>query len=235
MTGIYKITNKINNNAYIGLAKDIEKRWATHKYRAFANTEGNHEYHKALYSAFRKYGIDNFDFEVLEECDTENIFDREKYYIEKYDTYYNGYNETLGGEGVVGNEGENHPLTKLTNEDVFYIREQYNNRKDQKEVFKEFSHLIGESGFKKIWNGATWTKIHMDVYTPENKAYYLYKRNSHSENNSHAKLTEQDVRDIRLRKKNGEKWLNVYQDYTILTEGSFKLVWYGQNWKNVIV
>jgi group I intron endonuclease len=226
---IYLRTCLANGKQYVGQTIDFKNRehqWKLLKWR-YAN--------QSLTEDRNKYGLDNFKTEILEECDIENIFDREKYYIEKYDTYYNGYNETLGGEGVVGNEGEKHPHTKLTNEDVFYIREQYNNRKDQKEVFKEFAHLIGESGFKKIWNGSTWTKIHMDVYTPENKAYYLYKRNSHSENNSHAKLTEQDVRDIRLRKKNGEKWQDVYQDYTILKEGSFKLVWYGQNWKNVIV
>lgn len=235
MTGIYMITNKINNQAYIGLAKDIEDRWQVHKYRAFANTKGNHEYHKALYQAFRKYGLDNFEFKILEECEESELKEREIFYISLYDTYINGYNETPGGDGVLNNQGERHPHTKLTNEDVYYIREQYALHKEQKEIYKEFSHLIGESGFKKIWNGATWKEVHMEVYTPENKAYYLYKRNSHSENNSHAILTEQDVINIRTRKKNGEKLADVYKDYTCLKEGSFKNVWYSISWKNVIV
>lgn len=45
----------------------------------------------------------------------------------------------------------------------------------------------------------------MDVYTEENKNYYKFKRNSNSETNSHAKLKEKDVYNIRLRRKNGEK------------------------------
>lgn len=235
MTGIYMITNKLNNQAYVGLAKDIDSRWQTHKYRAFSNTESNHEYNKALYQAFRKYGVDNFEFKILEECKEEELKEKEIFYISLYNTYINGYNETPGGDGVLNNQGERHPHTKLTNEDVYYIREQYAAHKDQKEIHKEFSHLIGESGFKKIWNGVTWKEIHMDVYTPENKAYFAFKGNSHSENNSHAKLTKQDVVDIRTRKKNGENKDDVYLDYQILKKGSFEQVWYGYNWKSVIV
>lgn len=161
--------------------------------------------------------------------------EREVFYISLLKTYERGYNETPGGDGVLNGQGERHPLTKLTNEDVYYIREQYALHRDQKEIYKEFSHLIGESGFRKIWNGYTWKEVHMEVYTPENKAYYLFKRNSHSENNSHAKLTKQDVIDIRTRKKNGESKKDVYLDYQILKKAGFDQVWYGKNWKNVIV
>ena len=68
-TGIYKITNLINNNAYIGLSINIEKRWLAHKERS--QDVFNKEYDKILYKAFRKYGIDNFKFEILEECKPE--------------------------------------------------------------------------------------------------------------------------------------------------------------------
>lgn len=78
MQGIYKITNKINNKSYIGLSNNIEKRWDTHKTRAFI--ESDKEYEKTLYRAFRKYGINNFTFEVLEEIEDESILEeREKY------------------------------------------------------------------------------------------------------------------------------------------------------------
>lgn len=53
----------------------------------------------ALYEAFRKYGIENFEFSILEECSEEQLNDKEKFYIQKYNSYNNGYNETLGGEG----------------------------------------------------------------------------------------------------------------------------------------
>ena len=63
MTGIYKITNLINNKIYIGQSVDIKKRWATHKRQAFIKGK---EYDKYLYRAIRKYGIDNFSFEIIE-------------------------------------------------------------------------------------------------------------------------------------------------------------------------
>lgn len=233
MIGIYKITNKINGHAYIGQSKDIDKRFYEHKRKAFRKNDK--EYEKTLYRAFRKYGLENFIFEILEECEEIDLNGKEKMYIKKYNTFSNGYNETIGGDGVKGLSCERHPKTKLTSEDVYYIRECYNNHRQQKAIYQEFSSLIGESGFKKIWNGVTWKDIHMDVYTEENKKYFLYQRNSHSENNSHAKLKEQDIRNIRLRKKDGENSKEVWKDYSQITYPSFLNIWYYQNWKNIIV
>jgi len=232
MIGIYKITNKINGQAYIGQSVNIEHRLKDHFKRAFQDSI---EKEKALYRAIRKYGKEAFSTEILEECLKEELNEKEIFYIEKFDTYKNGYNETPGGDTFGDHHGELHPKTKLTNEDVYYIRECYNNHLSKDEVYKKFEHLIGESGFKKIWNGYSWQEIHMDVYTPENKAYFLYKRNSQSEHNAHAKLTENDVRNIRLRKKQGEVMKDVWKDYQQVTLGTFKNIWCGWSWKNVIV
>lgn len=235
MIGIYKFTNKINNQIYIGKSIDIDYRIKQHFQNAFRNTKGNKEYNKPLYQAIRKYGSDSFLIEIIEECAINQLNEREKYWIDYYDSYKNGYNCTIGGDGIKNNQGELHPKTKLTNEDVYKIREFYNQHYDQKDIFQQYKHLIGESGFRKIWNGYTWKEVHMDVYTEENKKYYLYKRNSHSENNSHAKLTEQDVINIRTRKKNGESFNNVQKDYPQLTKKSLYNVWQGYNWKQVII
>lgn len=54
-------------------------------------------YNYLLSRAFRKYGIENFSFEILEECSKEDLDDKEVYYISKYDSYFNGYNQTTGG------------------------------------------------------------------------------------------------------------------------------------------
>ena len=76
MQGIYKITNIINNKCYIGKSKDIENRWQYHKdYKNNAR-----EYNKPLYKALRKYGVENFNFEIVEELNDYSISDeREKY------------------------------------------------------------------------------------------------------------------------------------------------------------
>ena len=85
MIGIYKITNKINGKCYIGQSIDVEKRLREHKLRAFrGNEETNKEYHKALYRALRKYGIEQFTYDILITCNKEQLDDYESYYIHLY-------------------------------------------------------------------------------------------------------------------------------------------------------
>ena len=238
MVGIYKITNLVNGKIYIGQSINIEKRWKDHQLRAFQKSK---EYNKYLYRAIRKYGIDCFSFEVICECSKEELDELEHKYIVQYksnDKQY-GYNETGGyDQPQYGFSGETHPRHKLTKEEVYYIRECYNQHKDKNKVYNEFADRLSEGGFHKIWLGQTWREIHMDVYTEENRQYYLYQRNSHpGSKNGRAKLTEEMVIDIRTKKKNGEKLTNVYKDYeyTGITLGSFKQTWSNQNWKNIIV
>ena len=90
MMGIYKITNKINNKAYIGQSIDIEHRWKTHISR--------HSTCSAIHKAIEKYGTDNFIFEVLEECKQKELNDKEIYWIKYYNTFEDGYNLTRGGD-----------------------------------------------------------------------------------------------------------------------------------------
>lgn len=96
MIGIYKITNQVNGKVYIGQSRNIEKRWNQHRTTAF--NSNNHNYNLPLYRAIRKYGIENFIFEVLEECKIEELNEKEKYYIKLYNSYFEGYNLTLGGD-----------------------------------------------------------------------------------------------------------------------------------------
>lgn len=95
MTGIYKITNQINGKVYIGQAIDIQKRWERHK--SVYNKPNSHEYDYHIYRGFRTYGLDNFKFEVIEECTESELNEREIYWISYYNSYRDGYNETEGG------------------------------------------------------------------------------------------------------------------------------------------
>ena len=229
MIGIYKITNQINGKAYIGLSTKIEDRWQYHL------NPYNHkrEHNKLLYQAFAKYGIENFVFEVLEECSVQELSDKEKYYIDKFNTYKNGYNATTGGENQ---QGDGHPRHKLTQSDVEDIRERYNNLERRKDVYQLYSDRIGESGFSKIWKGESWKHVMPEVYTPENKLFHLHNTANKGSENGRARLTEQDVYNIRLRRKNGEQLKKVYEDYKhLITKGSFTNVWTYQNWPNIVV
>jgi hypothetical protein len=96
MIGIYKITNKINGKSYIGQSVDIQQRWNAHKSKSKSIELGGDNY--AIHCAIRKYGVENFTFEVIEQTTQQELNSREKYWIKYYDTYYNGYNSTLGGD-----------------------------------------------------------------------------------------------------------------------------------------
>lgn len=96
---IYKITNLQNNKIYIGKTTTcIQERFSKHIYEA--NTPNTKGYMFILHKAFRKYGINNFNIEQIEEIDNSLLSDREIYWINFYNSMMpNGYNMTFGGEG----------------------------------------------------------------------------------------------------------------------------------------
>lgn len=97
MTGfIYVITNDINGKQYVGKTTDtLVRRFNDHcKDSVLTHCKG-----RPLYHAMNKYGKEHFHISQLEECELEILPEREQYWIATLDTYHNGYNATLGGEG----------------------------------------------------------------------------------------------------------------------------------------
>lgn len=99
MPYIYKITNKINGKCYIGKTlQTVQKRWEQHQHEANQLRSSD----RPLYRAINKYGIENFEIESIEEIKNileTDINEREKYWIEYYGSFKNGYNATYGGDG----------------------------------------------------------------------------------------------------------------------------------------
>ena len=96
MSYIYKITNNINGKIYIGKTmRSIKQRWKEH----LANIKKEECKNRPLYRAINKYGVENFSIEKIEECSDIILSDREKYWIEYYNSFKNGYNATKGGDG----------------------------------------------------------------------------------------------------------------------------------------
>ena len=92
-TGIYKITHIDSGISYIGQAKDIKERWVTHiKCSLGIDTPVTSQ----LYAFTREKGIDNFTFEILEKCSINELNEKEKFYIDLYQTYDYGLNKTRG-------------------------------------------------------------------------------------------------------------------------------------------
>ena len=94
MAYIYQITNQINGKIYIGKTEfSIEKRWQEHCKDAFTQKKEK----RPLYAAMRKYGIENFKIQIIEE--TEIPEERETFWIEHFGSFKWGYNATKGGDG----------------------------------------------------------------------------------------------------------------------------------------
>lgn len=173
--GIYKYENKINGKIYIGLSINIENRYRQHLYDAEHLEERRCS---GIDYAIKKYGIENFDFQIIEECSPDELNDREKYWINFYDSYNNGYNRTIGGNSL---KGENHPRAILTEKEVWDIREQYGKGIKRSIVFAPYLEKgISERCLKKVWDCQTWVDVHSDVYTEENKLIHK-KQTGHTE------------------------------------------------------
>lgn len=93
ITGIYKITNQENEMCYIGQAVDVATRWKNHaKCGLGIDTPAGNK----LYKAMQEFGIWNFTWELLEECPSNQLNEKEQYYINLYDSYSYGYNSNKG-------------------------------------------------------------------------------------------------------------------------------------------
>lgn len=94
MAYIYEIINDVNNKRYIGKTEfDINKRFAEHCNDAFKDRNEK----RPLYRAIRKYGVEHFHINLIEETNFPE--EREIYWINEKQTFHNGYNATIGGDG----------------------------------------------------------------------------------------------------------------------------------------
>ena len=86
--GVYKITNTITGDFYIGSSKDVKRRWGEHKRPYVWNRYPNNP----LYLDIQKYGTDKFDFQILEEVEIEQLKETEQQFIEMLKPTYNNIN-----------------------------------------------------------------------------------------------------------------------------------------------
>ena len=95
VSGIYKITNKNNGLCYIGKSVDVKKRWRDHmKCGLGIDTPVSNK----LYIAMKKDGLESFTFELLEKCKSEELNEKEAFYIDLYNSYNYGYNSQKGNK-----------------------------------------------------------------------------------------------------------------------------------------
>ena len=108
--GIYGIKNCLNGKMYVGQAINIYKRWKDH----IDDLDENKHYNVHLQRSWNLYGKQNFQFLILEECSAEELNEKEVFYVDKFDSYYNGYNQTRGGDGSLGYKHSEEVIEKMS-------------------------------------------------------------------------------------------------------------------------
>lgn len=129
--GIYKIGFLTTSKVYIGQSTDIYRRITEHWLSANAtednlNSKTQRDYMLPVHRAMRKYGRENVYIEILERCSREQLNERERYWIQQYqsDNKEHGYNLASGGQDTFGLKGERHSRAILSQEQVETIKEE---------------------------------------------------------------------------------------------------------------
>lgn len=176
--GIYYIKNIVNNNMYIGQSINIKTRFSCHK----SALNKNSHYNEKLQEDFNKYGIESFEFGVLEKCNKEDLDELEQHYIKKYNTIKSGYNNASGGlKGFKSSEetklkvslnhadvsGENNPAYGKT------IKQRMGDNYDEwlKNIRMANKRFIGNQNWKFVKNRPMKPCVLYDVYGIEVKRY----------------------------------------------------------------
>lgn len=224
--GIYKIDFP-NGKIYIGLSVDIKRRMSEHN--------NFHENKTPCDQAINKYGRIT-EIEILEIVDDpEKLNEREIYWIKQYNANNKeiGYNLTPGGDMTYG---ENNARAVFTNEEVLDIRKRRYNGERRKDVYKDYAnHPIGT--FDRVWLGRGYPNIgteYLIPYNPDfNRKYFSSLANSGT-GSAKAKLTKEEVLDIRKRHDNLKETVSeIHKDYSKVSIQTIRRIVNRETYKNI--
>lgn len=223
MIGIYSIQNLINNRIYIGQSNNIERRIKEHFYSSRLKDI-------PLDKAIIKYGKDKFIWNIIEECQIEELDEKEQYWIIQYRKTHNVYNINNGGFSF---PGEQNGRAKLTENDIIQIRQYYQNKKyTRKQVYELFKDKISFGQFARIWDGSSWSYIMPEVFTKENNQYYK-EQASIGEKGFLAKFNDEEIINIRNRYIK-ETAKEIWKDYSErINYPQFQAILWGRSYKHL--
>lgn len=240
-SGIYAIKNRINNKMYVGKSVNIKKRKSYH----FWLLRTNNHFNPKLQSAFNKYGEENFEFVILEKCNKDELDDKEIKYINRYNTINDGYNICEGGEGSLGRTLSEETKQKISNANTGRKQDEVA-KKRKSEIMKElwqtaeYRKKMKQRPKPKPWNkGRRHTeeeKKHLSEKLKGRRITEEHKKKLHElykgEKSLTAKLTEQQVIEIRLRFLKGEKQCDIKKDYQVSAQTIYDIV-RNRRWRHI--
>ena len=222
---IYCYTNLVNHKKYIGQTINPEQRFKQHKSSAF--NEKDQEYNSLLHRAFRKYGYENFSYEIIAKANTiEELNKLEIFYIQEWNTKSpNGYNIEDGGQNAQKPKTEEQKEkmcwshAKLTKEEVEYLRKAYANKEKPSIIYKEkYKDKMHYNSFLNIWTGQRYKNVMPEVF---------------EEKYRHTKINEDLVRAIRKDRNSLNLTYQALADKYNVNKSTVADIVKKRTWKNV--
>lgn len=213
---IYIYTNKLNGHQYIGQTNNLQKRFNGHKSDSY--NQNSHSYNYPLHIAIRKYGIENFSFEVIESgLSQEEADEKEKYWIKKKKTHISqgGYNITFGGDG--------HSIEKLSweelkergkifsGEEIEQIQQKLINGEKYNDIIEYFAPRLTRTFLSNINNGVNYKNP---------KLNYPLKKDFSGEGN----FTKEEIKQIKEDIKSGKTYLEIQKKWNIKSAGFLSMI-----------
>lgn len=223
---VYKITYP-NNKVYVGCSKDLRRRMWEH------NGTKNKTFNDSAIEEFGKVE----EVEVLYTSDDVDELERvESYWIERLDATNpdKGYNVS-GYGNCAGKKGSNSQCSKLTDGEVFSIRERKSKGESKKDIYVDYESKISFSGFENIWLGDGYTDILpevIDLFDRYTKSEKISDANK-GDNNGNAKLTRKDVLKIRELYDGGMRAFEVSKLYPQVSQSQIRRICKRETWKQI--
>ena len=152
---IYKSVNRLNGKVYIG----IDKNWPTRRYahKSKAKLHSGFYFHKAI----RKYGWENFEWHIIYQTkDVLHVKEMEKFFIQEYNSFVEGYNQTIGGEGTLSKKQSEKSKKEQSNRRALANKKSrwYNNGKENTlcENYPGYGWILGRINQKPTTLGNKW-------------------------------------------------------------------------------
>lgn len=223
---IYCYTNLINGKKYVGQTINPKKRYNQHKSSAF--NEKDKDYNTPLHRAFRKYGYDNFNYEVILSTSSLDILNElEIYFIAKYKTQVpNGYNILEGGNNSsrILNEETKINMMKahanLTEDEVIELRIAYKEKESPSVIYNnKYKDRMHFQSFLNIWTGKRYASIMPEVFADRGR---------------HTKLNEEKVKQIKTEIAEGKSYRKIAENFNI-SPSTIADIAHGRTWKQVTI
>ena len=244
-SGIYALVNDETGKVYVGRSIDLDKRKRTHFWALRNGQHPNSHLQRAWNGGAR------FSFQILEECSPDVCNEREVFWIERLDALRHGYNQCEGGQATTGyhftEEQKNHISealkgTRRSRDAVERGKETLRRHLEEDPVFAaEYRRKLSEgSKGRPSWNKGRpcpeWKKAQVSEKLKGRKISEEHKdklrRLYSGEKSLSAKLTREDVINIRYRFLSGERQIDIVKDYPVTAQTIYDIV-RGRRWKSV--